>query len=312
VGTVVLAVALILAMAGCGRAPELPANDAATYQALTGVDGQAFLHQISTHGWDDGGRAVAERLTWIARDAQSTDATKALQAGQAAHAIATFLSDTKNKDELLRLSAGWFGLKHRSVGELNPELVRGYASALTPFQGALSGYVNDVPGYTMIGDPFDLSGARNVFALVDTDTQAGNQFIDAAYRRVHDYLKAYAQAVVHANAEGKVALPNAAALAGVAEGGQRKSGNSAIHIENAQHWINWAGYEVAKAMNARRGDPDIADHLFGPDGILKSPDQVSPIDLDTLSTALQNFVFHRGLQSLSMNFNNWYDAAAGK
>src|SRR5262245_2020892 len=124
---------LVVSLAGCGRAPELPADDAATYQMVTGGDGQQFLRHISSHDWDDGGKAAADRLSWIARDARSADEAAARRAGEAAHAIATFLAE--NRDELSALPAGWFGLRHRPVGELNPELVRGYASALTPFQG---------------------------------------------------------------------------------------------------------------------------------------------------------------------------------
>lgn len=279
------------------------------YQTLSSTGGQEFLHQISTHAWDDGGRAAAERLSWIAADSHSADETTAQHAGQAAQAIATFLDD--NKDKLLQLSAGWFGLERRSVGALNPELVRAYASALAPYQGALIGDI-DAPGFTMIGDPVGLSAARNVFAVIDTDTRAGEQFNDAAYQRAHDYLKTYGQAVVGTKPEELVALRSAAGLAGVAVGGQRESGNPAIHIQNAQYWINWAGYEFAAAMNARPGVPDIADKFFTADGVLKTPDQVSANDLDTFSTALQNFAFHHGQESLGGNFQASFDAAAGK
>jgi hypothetical protein len=297
-------------LAACGRAPDLPPDDAATYQMLTGGDGQQFLRQISSHDWDDGGKAAAARLSWIAQDARSADEAAAQRAGEAAHAIAWFLADSKN--ELLRLSAGWFGLKHRPLGELNPELVGGYASALTPFQGALVGDVKSVRGFTIIGDGADVSSARSVFAVIDTNTQASNEFNDAAYQRVRDYLHTYAQAVANRKADELVALRHAAELAGVVDGGQRQSGNGATKARTAQYWINWAGYEVAAAMGARPGGPDIPGQYFTPDGRLKSPDQVSTNDLPMFANALDIFIFNHGLQGLGSDLRRWYEDAAGK
>ena len=297
-------------LAACGHTPDLPVDDAAAYQFLTGSNGQEFLRQISSHEWDDGGKAAAERLSWIARDANSADPGTAQRAGEAAHAIATFLA--QNKDELARLSTGWFGLQHRSVGELNPELVRGYASVLTPFQGALVGDVKSVRGFTIIGDGIDLSSARKIFAVIDTSTQAANEFNAAAYQRVRDYLHTYAESVTDRHSDGLVALEFAAGLAGVVEGGQRESGNAAVHMRTAQNAINWAGYEIAAAMGARPGGQDIPNQYFTSDGRLKSPDEVSVNDLPQFSTALGNFSSRHGLPGLAADFRNSYNAAAGK
>jgi hypothetical protein len=310
VAALVVLLALGVTIGACSRAPALPTDDAATYQRLTGSDGPQFLQQITSHEWDDGGAAVAARIAWIARDAQSGDDTAAQRAGKAAHAIATFL--TENEAELSRLPAGWFGLTHRPAGELNPKLVRGYASALTPFLGALVGDVKNIRGFSVIGDGIDLSSARNIFAVIDSNTEAGNEFKDAAYQRVREYLRTYAEAIVRRNADNLVALQHAADLAGVVQGGQRKGGNASIETQTAQRWINWAGFEVAAALGARPGDPDIPDEYFMPDGTLKAPDQVSANDLDGFATALENFTFNHGSPSLGSDFQRWYDAAAGK
>jgi hypothetical protein len=310
--TAVMAVTLVLAigLAACGHAPDLPNDDASTYQLITGSGGREFLLQISNHDWDDGGAAAAARLSWIGHDAQSADATTAQRAGEAAHAIATFLA--QNADELSRVPSGWFGLQHHAVGELNPELVRGYASLLVPFQGALVGDVKSVRGFTILGDGVDLSPTRKVVAVIDTNTQAGNEFKDAAYQRVQGYLRTYAGAVVNRNTDELVALRHAADLAGVVAGGQHESGNGSIEPETAQHWINWAGYEVAAAMGAGPGDPDIPVQYFASDGRLTSPDQVSANDLRTFATALENFTFNHGFPGLGSDFQRWYHDAAGK
>ena len=301
---------LLAVLVGCGRAPGLPADDAATYQLLTGANGQDFLRQISFHAWDDGGKSAAERLSWITRDAQSLDAGAAERAGLAAHAIATFLAD--NRDELARISAGWFGLQHRAVGQLNPALVNGYASALIPFQGALVGDVKSVRGFSIIGDGLDLSSARNVFAVIDTNADAGKRFNEAAYERVRGCLQTYAEAVVSKDVDNLVDIRHAADLAGVVEGGQRKSGNSAVDTRRAQYSINWAGYELAAAMGARPGGPDIPDQYFTADGRLKRPDEVSVNDLPRFATALEIFTFNHGFPGLGSDFRRWYDDAAGK
>lgn len=303
-----LTVVLAVTLAACGRTPDLPADESAAYQMLTGGNGQEFLRQISSHDWDDGGEAAAAQLSWIARDALSSDEASAQRAGEAAHAIATFLAE--NEDELSRLPAGWFGLKHRPLGELNPALVRGYAAALIPYQGAIVGDGNSVHGFTIVGD--GVSSARSIFAVIDAYTEAGNEFRDAAYQRVHYYLKTYAQAVADRRNEELVALRYAAELAGVVEGGQRESGNGAMEGQTAQYWINWAGYEVAAAMGARPGDPDLSDQYFTAGGRLESPDEVSANDLDSFATALQIFTFNHGLPSLGSDFDGWYDDAAGK
>jgi hypothetical protein len=282
-------------MAGCGRAPELPADDTATYQKLTGDNGQEFLRQISSYDWEDGGQSAATRLSWIAQDAHSPDESAAQHAGEAAHAIATFLAEDRDANR-------------------DPGLVRAYASALTPFQGALVGDVTGVRGFTPIGDPTggDVSSARKIVAAIDSNTDAGRDFNDAGDERVRDYLHTYAQAIASGKTDGTVALRYAADLAGVLEGGQRASGNDAIETRTAQSQINWAGYEFAAAMGARPGGPDIPDRFFTSEGRLKSPDEVSKNELRGFSTAVLNFAFSHGASTLATDFNDWYDAAAGK
>jgi hypothetical protein len=92
------------------------------------------------------------------------------------------------------------------LGENDNELIQGYALALAPFQAALVGDVKSVRGFRIIGDGLDLSSARRVFAVIDTNTQAADGFKDTAYQRVHDYLRTYGHAVASRNADGLVAL----------------------------------------------------------------------------------------------------------
>lgn len=220
------------------------------FQKLTGSDGPRFLQQISAHAWADGGTAAADRFAWIKPDALSTDPARAQRAGEAAHTIALFLSEPKYG--LANLPTGLFGLRRRSLGELNPNLLAAYAEALTPFQGALVGDLRKSPGFEVVGDPINLASAREVFSNIDTNTSAGAAFNNAAYERVEQYLRAYAESVASHDTDNLVALQFAAGLAGVVEGGRRKSANTALQISPAQHFLNLARYEVAKAMGVEQ------------------------------------------------------------
>lgn len=302
--------AVVLIGAGCASAPTLPADKTATYETVTGRDGLEFLQQISTHDWNDGGLAAGEIFAWVAQDANSADHVAAQRAGETAHAIADFLANQQSY--LFDVEAGWFGLQRRTVGELNPKLVAAFANALVPFQGALIGDESGVTAFPVIGDPNNLASARSVFSVLNTSAEAGEAFNTAAYQRVRSYLRTYADAVASKDSKGFVALRFAAGLAGVVEGAQRLSDNKTDRAFTAQYFINWAGYEVARAMGATPSGDGIAQVFFTADGSLKSPDDIAPADLSAYSTALQNFAFGHGLTNLGNEFQDWYDTGAGE
>lgn len=294
-------------LSGCSRAPALTPNDGAMYEALTGTSGQEFLRRVSEHRWDDGGVYIAQRLMWIRESATSPDATAAMRAGQAAEAVATFLAESRG--DLSKISTAWFGLEDRSVGQLNPELVRAYGAVLIPYQGAVVGDSYGVRGF----DDRHVSGeARNVVAVLDTDSEAGNAFKDAAYERVHQYLRTYARAVNSSQTADLVTIRYAAELAGAVSGGQQLSGNGALEARRGKYWINWALYEIAAANGARPGDPDIPLRFFSADGRLLSPDQLANEDLEAFSTAAENYAFQHGAPTVGNDFDRWFDDAAGK
>lgn len=305
-----LTLILVATLSACSEeAPNLPVTDGEMLQKLTGSEGSRFLRQISTHAWPDGGTAAGRRFAWIAEGAPSNDPTVTQGAGEAAHAIGSFLADPDQG--LTKLPAGIFGSQHRSLGELNPGLVAGYADALTHFQGALVGDIRGVLGFEVLGDPLNLAAARNIFTIIDTNTNAGIEFNTAAYERVGRYLQTYGQSVANRDIDGLVALQYAAALAGVVEGAQRDSNNAGLQRHTAQHFVNLARYEVAKSMGVRLGAQGIPARFFTKEGDLKSPDAVSQSDLSEFSTALENFAFGRGLSSLGVDFRRWYDVGAG-
>lgn len=296
--TLVATVGLVAALlTGCASAPDLPADDDAGYQLLTGDGGQEYLRDITSHDWDDGGRAAGATLSWIGRDANSPDQAAAQRAGEAAHAVATYLADNDN------------ALRETS----NPELAAAFGTALTPFQGALAGDGRSVRGFELGGNlgSGGFSRSRNVFAAMDADGPAGIRFNDAAAERVHAYLRTWAPAAGDARSSDAVAVDYGARLAGLIAGGQRASGADNDTIKMSQYWINWAHYEFAKAQGARRGDPIIGAEFFSQPDVLKAPDQVPSDEQFRYLAALENFASARGESALGSQFDVLYEEGAG-
>lgn len=306
----ILALIVALTVVACARPPALPADVGQTQTKLSGAEGQDWLLQISSYAWDDQGRAAANSLDWIAADATSPDPNKAEQAGQSAHTIAEFL--VNRKDDLSQLPAGWLGLRKESLAELNPALLRAYSSVLERYQGALVGDTTGVRGFAGLTDGGDSSKVRTLIAVLDSDTQAGEDFRQAAARKTKAYLKDFAEGWAVDRRGATALLEHAGTLAGAIAGGQSQSGNSSIEVKSARYWANWANYEVAVALGAHRGDNAIADEFFTAEGTLKSPDDVTAEELVGLSNSLQNFVYASGLRGLDQELKNYYDAAAGK
>jgi hypothetical protein len=288
---------LLATLTSCGQPPRLPADDSASARALTGSDGQEYLRDITSHDWDDGGRAAGATLSWIGRDANSPDQAAAQRAGEAANSVSTYLAD--NSDTLRDTS--------------NSELAVAFATALTPFQGALAGDVRSVHGFETGGNlgSGDFSRSRNVFAAIDADGPAGTRFNDAAAQKVHAYLRTWAPAAGDTRSPDAVALDYGARLAGLIAGGQRTSGADEDTIRRSQYWINWAGYEFARASGARLGDPVLGPQYFSRPDVLKAPDQMSAAELSPFSTALLNYATRNGQGSLGGNVDRSFDEGAG-
>lgn len=307
IAAALLALLVLFGASGCAHPPSVPETPTELFAALTGSSGRDFLSRVSEYEWGDGGQSTGKRLDWINQDAVSEDPRTAMQAGQASKTIASFLA--QDRSALLDISTGWFGLHRRTLGQVNPYLTRAYGAALTPYQGAMIGDPEGVNGF---GDRLSSSDARSAVAVLDTDTDAGRAFADAANQRVHEYLRTYGSAVASRKFDDFVALRYAAELAGVVSGAEKLAGNPAIDSSSSEHWITWAGYEVAVATGARPGDSSIPQRFFGPDGRLLSPSAIPNDDIEIFSTAVENYAFRHGERELGNQFDRWYDDASGR
>jgi hypothetical protein len=304
--TLVAAIAVLVTVggiAGCGtRAPDLSGDAAASFGRLTGPNGQKYLADISGYEWDDRGAAAAESLAWIGRDALSADATAASRAGQAAHAVAVYVAGN-----------GKTLIDGDSIGRRSPDLVRAYAAALAPFQGALFGVGTSDAFPSLVSTPGDYSAARTVFAVIDTDTQAGNDFTAKAYKTADSYARQFG-AAFGKPADGQYpTLSMAAYLSGIAYGGARESKNDAIVTRTAQQSLDHAAYNVATALQPPPGPNDFSPEFFLRDGPLKPPDKVAGQDPKIrYSEQLQIYLSHReGLGMLMNLFIGQFNHAAG-
>lgn len=136
-----------------------------------------FLMDIMRMGWSDDGRDAAGLFNWT-HDAANGSAHDQQIASAAAERYAQFLG--AHKDELLNIKNMWGHTD--TLGQVNPELVRGMAHGLTPYMADIAG----VDGGALDNfDPLDGGDqtrplAKGVFAVLGSDVEAYREFYGAA------------------------------------------------------------------------------------------------------------------------------------
>jgi hypothetical protein len=276
----------------------LPTDDADAYEQIVGTGGHDFINRVTTHSWSDGGAAAAAALSWIARDANSTDAQTAERAGRAARVIAAYLADDQEK--LTKALRGH-----------NPELVAGYSLILSPFQGALVADGSGIRGFEPLDDYGDYSRARGIFTVIGSDTAASQAFTATAYQRVETYLRDFGAKAATGDVSGAVKVTYAAALSGIVDGAAHASGNADIETRNAKQAVDFASYVVADALRPHPGvDLDVT--FFSSDGRLVAPDQVARDDKADYSSQLQRYLTGRPpVWGVLKDFNTQFNQGAG-
>lgn len=137
--------------------------------------GPRMLDSFAHHEWPDDGAAVEKMVSWIETDALSEDPAVATRAGETATPIAKYLGE--HGSELLHLN----GDRSGSLGDVNPHLVQGLGSALSPYipnMVGVPGEYLDTQGFKMPdeGASTDFAHARHIFAVIDTNTDAAGSF----------------------------------------------------------------------------------------------------------------------------------------
>ncbi|SRX94552.1 hypothetical protein MSP7336_02809 [Mycobacterium shimoidei] len=246
------------------------------HDVLTGPNGQTLLQNMSTHDWADNGAAASTLTNWIHDAAGSSNDAVATRAGETAHALASYLGSDAGKG-LLNIETNPFTHTHTTVGQLNPDLLRGYSNALIPYQDAMVGDYHGTKGFTAL-DGFEhgeLPKTRQLFAIMDSDwdpknpNTAANAFNQAAYehalRYEHEFGVAASEGDVNdPSSPHRLDMARAGALAGLVEAGAK----DATGYSNEQSLANAkAAYDIKKtALDFMFGQA--TSHIPGVGGII--------------------------------------------
>ncbi|MFI5506052.1 hypothetical protein ACIA48_01180 [Mycobacterium sp. NPDC051804] len=252
---------------------------------LTGRDD--LLTNVTTYGWDDGGTAAGARFTWISQ--QDNDAN------QAAAALANFLMS--NHTKLAALDSGFLGLTKVSAAQLNPQLVRSYATALAPHLGELVGgrqSAFDSLRAQVADDPLAL---RNLLSVFVADPEAGRTAVEATHASAEQYEEAAAADPPDSD-ESVAALKAAGSLLGAAYGAVELA-NSDIPTPSSGQATSEMAVRIAAILVPADPNPAIVSK-YVQDGRLMSPTEVekqfSSTAMRTYYLDLQNYIGTKGFE----------------
>ncbi|MBU8811571.1 hypothetical protein KL953_22055 [Mycolicibacterium goodii] len=166
------------------------------------VGDREFVRDVLTHEWQDDGKAARTLTDWIGQSATSTDPIVNARAGETASALADFLGDPANKDLLLNNNTG--SHPNMSLGQMNPELTRSLAGAVSPYIDDMAGRSLDgTTGWTLKDGASDLSypHAANVLGVLGTDADAAKILDDRSNSVQATYINEYANSVIDSNGQ---------------------------------------------------------------------------------------------------------------
>jgi hypothetical protein len=133
-----------------------------------GHDGDDFLHDVNRIAWTDDGKAASSLFGWTNEAHNGQEATIA---AETAEKYANYVGS--HKPDLM-------GIDGQTLGQLNPELVKGYAHGLTPYMSDIAGLSTDNPndafGPLDIQNPEERPIAKGLFSVLSTQEDAYNEF----------------------------------------------------------------------------------------------------------------------------------------
>ena len=307
----VLAAALIAVSACSTSAPALPPDSpSAMVTMLSGDGGTDALEKVTTYAWDDDGVAAGSRFTWISRDAASTDTATAARATQAAAALAGFLMT--DYSSLMAVDSGFLGLSKVAAAQLNPQLIRAYATALAPQVSELVGGTQSAfdPVRTKIAD--DPSALRNLISVFVADPEAGRMIVEAAHSAAELYEDAAAAAPPGSDASADD-LRAAGTLLGAAYGAVKLADNG-ISTPAVGEAASEMALRVAMKLVPVDPNPAIVSKYIK-EGRLMSPAEVesqfSSTAMRTYYLDLQNYISSKGFEEGMSAFHTAFMASAG-
>jgi len=299
----VLAAALV-AVSACGTStPELPPDSPSEMLSmLTSDRGDDVLNAVTTHEWDDDGAAAGARFTWIGEDDGA--------ANQGAAPLAGYL--ITNHGNLMALDSGFLGLTKVSAAQMNPQLVRDYATALAPHLGQLVGgrqSAFDSLRAQMADDPLAL---RNLLSVFVADPEAGRTAVEASQAAAEQYEEAAAAAPPDSD-ESVAALKAAGSLLGAAYGAIELA-DSDIPTPSSGPATSEMAVRVATILVPADPNPAIVSK-YVQDGRLMSPAAVeNTFSINAMRTYyldLQNYIGTKGFEDGNNAFFAAFKDSAG-
>ncbi|MCZ8378287.1 EspA/EspE family type VII secretion system effector [Mycobacterium sp. CPCC 205372] len=227
-------------------------EDGNQYREQFKVNNHDFMYNLTHEEWNDNGAAAASVFDWTEQAAVPGSGEEEI-AGAAAHAYADFIGNPEMREDLLHLKGDTMpGLAgEHTLGAVNPLLVQGMSTGLTPYVTDLAGLSGDNPFFEPIdtvGSQQDgtMPGAKGVFAVLNTDDIAGQTINAEAYEQAVLREAAFAQDPKAAGAEGH--LFSSATLRGLVDVGVHEAFQSAAENDYkiAQTEYDWkkAGYSL--------------------------------------------------------------------
>lgn len=285
---VVLATALITVSACSTSTPELPPDSPSEMvSVLTSDQGIHDLNSVTTYEWDDDGAAAGARFTWIGQNGDD--------ANQAAAVLAEYLIG--NHSKLTALDSGFLSLTKVPAAQLNPRLVRDYATAIAPHLGELVGgnqSAFDSLRTQVADDPLAL---RNLLSVFVADPEAGRTALEATHAAAERYEEAAAAAPPDSD-ESVAALKAAGSLLGAAYGAVELA-NSDIPTPSSGEATNEMAVRVATILVPADPNPAIVSK-YVQDGRLMAPAEVenkySIAAMRTYYLDLQNYIGTKGFE----------------
>lgn len=227
-----------------------------------GDDGNDFLHDVNKVRWEDNGKAAADLFSWTN---EQHNGPQSDIASATAEKYAQYVG--AHKDELLHMSSGFHD---KTLGQVNPELVKGYAHGLTPYMADIA----SVSGGAQDNfDPLDAQEsserplAKGLFAVLGTQQEAYVEFNGAADKLSLEKAQEWAHDVkegVHVEAHDSRLLASAT-LRGLVDSGTAE-GLHAANLNNAEaaEWRQQAYDAGVKGLAAMSGPAGgVAVETFG-------------------------------------------------
>ncbi|MGV0812046.1 hypothetical protein ABQF34_08810 [Mycolicibacterium boenickei] len=244
-------------------------DQVALHGALTGEHGDRMIENLLTRQWADDGAAASGMLTGLAPVADPTNladptqVAQATRAGEIMHAVDKWAGG--HAPNLLDIP----GTEGQSLGQVNPELARGLAEANRPYIDDMIGNkLDNTLGFEALDNGRDdaaMPNTRDLFAVLDTDSKAGEILNSQAYLNGVQYQSQFEQSVIDGGTVETGDMHSAGTLRGVIDSAANIADNDAIKYGNLQDVEAYKsrGEWVDIAKNLGSQIPGVKDILDG-------------------------------------------------